>query len=160
MYAHSEAPIHCCTETIQPTQRREIREASPTPSIRFRFGPQPCPQCSQTGSKGWVWSRARESPSRRLQRWRSADASHQGALAVRVQPTHPIGMTRHREEERFVQLEVKLAYLEKTSQELSEVLHSQTRLLDELHKRLDQLERHVRQATEPREFPHEKPPHY
>ena len=62
--------------------------------------------------------------------------------------------------ERFVSLEVKLAYLEKTSDELNEVVTAQARIIDELQKRLDLLERHVRATTEPREFPHERPPHY
>ncbi len=64
------------------------------------------------------------------------------------------------EQERFVGIEVKLAYLEKLTHELNEVVVRQARALDELTKQVVALERQVRADGEGREFPHEPPPHY
>jgi uncharacterized coiled-coil protein SlyX len=62
--------------------------------------------------------------------------------------------------ERFISLEVKMAYLEKTMHDLNEVVVAQARHIDDLIRRLGQLEKHVRADSEGREFAHEKPPHY
>jgi uncharacterized coiled-coil protein SlyX len=64
------------------------------------------------------------------------------------------------EDERFVRLEIKLAYLEKLTLELNEVVIAQGQVIDALNKRLSRLEGQVNTSTEGREFPHEKPPHY
>jgi uncharacterized coiled-coil protein SlyX len=63
-------------------------------------------------------------------------------------------------DERFMRLEVKTAYLEKLTLELDGVVISQARLIDDLVKRLERLERQLHASGEGREFPHEKPPHY
>ena len=69
-------------------------------------------------------------------------------------------MNERSEDERFMRLEVKLAYLEKLTLELNEVVIAQAQLIDGLNKRLSRLEGQVQSSTEGREVPHEKPPHY
>jgi uncharacterized coiled-coil protein SlyX len=63
-------------------------------------------------------------------------------------------------EERFVLLETKIAYYEKTNLELNDVVIAQGRELDSLRLRLTALERQLRTLDEPESVPHEKPPHY
>ena len=66
-------------------------------------------------------------------------------------------------DERLEQLELKLAYLERGSQELSDVVYSQQQALNELAARLARLTERVQAAEErPRDYPgeEEKPPHY
>lgn len=66
-------------------------------------------------------------------------------------------------DERLEQLELKLAYLERGSQELSDVVYSQQQALDELTARVARLTERVQAAEErPRDYPGEeqKPPHY
>ena len=64
------------------------------------------------------------------------------------------------DEERFVRLEIKAAYLEKLTLELNDVIVGQARQLDEMYERLTRLERQLQAAAEERELPQERPPHY
>ena len=64
-----------------------------------------------------------------------------------------------RNEERFVRLEIKAAYLEKTVLDLEEIVIAQGNLVKDLQRRIEQFERQL-QGSDEREFPHEKPPHY
>ena len=61
---------------------------------------------------------------------------------------------------RFIQLETKIAYQEKTIAELNEVVVELNQLTSDLARRLDRLERWVQAELGPREMPNEKPPHY
>lgn len=66
-------------------------------------------------------------------------------------------------DERIEQLELKLAYLERGSQELSDVVYSQQQALDELVARVARLTERVQAAEErPRDYAgeEERPPHY
>lgn len=67
------------------------------------------------------------------------------------------------EEARIVELELKLAYLERANQELSDVLYLQQQALDGLAGRLERLADRL-EALEagPREYTsaEESPPHY
>lgn len=63
-------------------------------------------------------------------------------------------------EQRFVDLEVKMAYLEQLANDLNEVVIAQANKIDELEKRALLLEKQAQEAGEGREFPHEAPPHY
>lgn len=67
---------------------------------------------------------------------------------------------RSNEEERFVRLEVKCAYLEKLALDLNEVVIAQGQLIDDLGIRLERAERQLRAGPEDESMPHEKPPHY
>jgi uncharacterized coiled-coil protein SlyX len=69
-------------------------------------------------------------------------------------------MTDPVQEQRFTMLEIKAAYLEKLTLELNDVIVGQARLLVDLVKRLDRLERQHQASAEDRELPQEKPPHY
>lgn len=62
--------------------------------------------------------------------------------------------------ERFMRLEVKAAYLEKTALDLEEVVIQQGHLIKDLLRRVEQLERQLQAGDESRELSHEKPPHY
>jgi uncharacterized coiled-coil protein SlyX len=64
------------------------------------------------------------------------------------------------EEERFVRLEVKAAYLEKLALDLNEVVIKQGQLIDELEGRLGLIERQLRAGIDDERIPDEKPPHY
>jgi uncharacterized coiled-coil protein SlyX len=64
------------------------------------------------------------------------------------------------DEERFVRLEVKAAYLEKLALDLDEVVIAQAQLIDELKGRLDRVERQLRAGEDDERIPDEKPPHY
>jgi uncharacterized coiled-coil protein SlyX len=64
------------------------------------------------------------------------------------------------EEERFVRLEVKCAYLEKLALDLNEVVIAQGQLIEGLAGRLDRVERQLRAGPEDEAIPHERPPHY
>lgn len=67
------------------------------------------------------------------------------------------------DDERLEQLELKLAYLERSNQELGDVVYRQQQALDALRSRLERLADQVK-ATEddPRAYTaeEEKPPHY
>jgi len=64
------------------------------------------------------------------------------------------------EEERFVRLEIKCAYLEKLALDLNEVVITQGQLIDELVAKLERVERQLRAGPDDESIPHEKPPHY
>ncbi len=64
------------------------------------------------------------------------------------------------DDERFMRLEIKAAYLEKTARELDEVVIQQAKLLKDLLRRVEQLERQLQASAEGRELSHDKPPHY
>jgi uncharacterized coiled-coil protein SlyX len=68
-------------------------------------------------------------------------------------------MNETTEDERFMRLEVKAAYLEKLALDLNEVVISQGQLLDELFKRIDRLERQPHASSDDVEIPNERPPH-
>jgi len=64
-------------------------------------------------------------------------------------------------DERFIALETKVAYQDKLIAELNEVIVEQTRELTLLTKRLEHLERYVRDPEEDTAPPaNERPPHY
>lgn len=64
-------------------------------------------------------------------------------------------------EARFIALETKLAYQDKLIAELNEVIVERTRELSLLSKRLDRLERYVRDPDADTVSPaNEPPPHY
>lgn len=68
-------------------------------------------------------------------------------------------MAEQRDEERFVNLETKIAYQEKLISDLNEVLLQRGSELDKLLRRVDSLEKLVREG--PPEAPDdEPPPHY
>jgi len=70
-------------------------------------------------------------------------------------------MSQTGDDERFMRLEVKAAYLEKLALDLEEVIIAQGQLIDDLRGRLDRIERQVRGGGEDDQpIPHEKPPHY
>jgi uncharacterized coiled-coil protein SlyX len=64
------------------------------------------------------------------------------------------------QEERFVRLEVKAAYLEKLALDLNEVVIKQGQLIDELEGRVRLVERQLPAGVEDEPIPDEKPPHY
>jgi uncharacterized coiled-coil protein SlyX len=64
------------------------------------------------------------------------------------------------QEERFMTLEIKAAYLEKLTLELNEVVIGQGQLIEDLAQRLVRLERQLQATAEERELPQERPPHY
>jgi len=69
-------------------------------------------------------------------------------------------MERSHDDERFVRLEVKAAYLEKLALDLNEVVIAQAQLIEELRRRFDRVERQLRSGTDEGAIPDEKPPHY
>jgi uncharacterized coiled-coil protein SlyX len=64
------------------------------------------------------------------------------------------------QDERFMRLEIKAAYLEKLAADLNEVVIAQGKVLDELLGRIDRIERQQRSGEDDESIPHEKPPHY
>jgi uncharacterized coiled-coil protein SlyX len=64
------------------------------------------------------------------------------------------------EEERFMRLEVKAAYLEKLALDLDEVVVAQSQQIDELQTRLERIERQLRSGDDDERIPDERPPHY
>jgi uncharacterized coiled-coil protein SlyX len=72
-----------------------------------------------------------------------------------------LNMTREsHDEERFVRLEEKAAYLEKLALDLNEVVIAQGQLIDELSLRLERVERQLRAGAHELAIVDEKPPHY
>ncbi|MDQ2643848.1 MAG: SlyX family protein [Myxococcota bacterium] len=63
-------------------------------------------------------------------------------------------------EARFLKLEEKVAYQDKTISELNDVVVQLHRRVDELKARLDVTERALRSELGAREMPNEPPPHY
>ena len=64
------------------------------------------------------------------------------------------------EEQRFVVLETKLAYQEKTISDLNDVLVTQSRTLEAVERRLRALEEQLNHALAQADAPRERPPHY
>lgn len=64
------------------------------------------------------------------------------------------------DEQRFVILETKIAYQEKTIADLNDVIVDQGRELAELRRRIEALERYAKEHLGARSLPNEKPPHY
>jgi uncharacterized coiled-coil protein SlyX len=62
--------------------------------------------------------------------------------------------------ERFVLLEMKVAYQERLLEELNQVLIGKSRELEELTRRLRALEELARLGGQDAKVPHERPPHY
>jgi len=62
--------------------------------------------------------------------------------------------------ERFILLEMKMAYQEKLLQELSDLLREKGREIEQLGARLARLEAAAAAAGEEARLPHERPPHY
>jgi SlyX protein len=67
---------------------------------------------------------------------------------------------REQTEERFLQLETKIAYQEKLIAELNEVVIERTYALDALERRVAALEKFLREPPGEPGPAHEKPPHY
>lgn len=63
-------------------------------------------------------------------------------------------------ENRFVALETKVAYQEKTIADLNEVVIDQTRLLEKTSRRVTRLEEQLEALLGQLDAPIEKPPHY
>jgi SlyX protein len=64
------------------------------------------------------------------------------------------------DEQRFVILETKLAYQEKTLADLNDVIVEQANEIRELRRRLEGLERFAKEHLGAPSLPSEKPPHY
>ena len=60
----------------------------------------------------------------------------------------------------IIELEMKIAYQDKLIADLNDVVVSLNRNVSELARRLETLERTLRNHTEVREMPIERPPHY
>jgi len=71
-----------------------------------------------------------------------------------------MGTAEGAEEKRFMNLEVKAAYLEKLAFDLNEVVIAQGQLIDGLLGRMERLERQLHASSEDGDVPHERPPHY
>ena len=69
-------------------------------------------------------------------------------------------MNERSDEERFVRLEIKAAYLEKLALDLNEVVITQGRTIVDLQKRIEHFERQLHAGGDDVAIPHEKPPHY
>lgn len=63
-------------------------------------------------------------------------------------------------EHRFVLLETKVTYQEKTIADLNEVLIDQNRLLEKMGRRVTRLEEQLEALLGQLDAPPEKPPHY
>jgi SlyX protein len=65
-------------------------------------------------------------------------------------------------EERFIELEIKLAHQEDLVDSLNQTVYDQARRIDQLEKMLHKLADHVRNNTHtgPGTILNEKPPHY
>jgi SlyX protein len=72
----------------------------------------------------------------------------------------PLEESQPYDERRFVTLETKLAYQEKTIADLNEVVVDQSRAFDKLTRRLTRLEQQIEQLLGQHDTPAEKPPHY
>jgi SlyX protein len=66
-------------------------------------------------------------------------------------------------QERLTEIEIKIAHMEQSLSELSDVLYRQQSLLDRLERRFDELRQGIEAATDDRGDNNpadEKPPHY
>jgi SlyX protein len=82
-------------------------------------------------------------------------------MSAPAQPSDP--PVPHSPDTRFEALEMKLAYLERSNQELGDVIYRQQQELDALKARMEQLVDQLRAAADgPPEYApaDEKPPHY
>lgn len=66
----------------------------------------------------------------------------------------------HAAEARFLKLEEKVAYQEKTIADLNDVVVDLHKRVDELRARLEVAERTLRSEFAARDMPNEPPPHY
>jgi len=66
----------------------------------------------------------------------------------------------HTAEARFLKLEEKVAYQEKTIADLNDVVVELHKRVDELRTRLEAAERTLRSELAARDMPNEPPPHY
>jgi len=64
------------------------------------------------------------------------------------------------EEQRLLHLETKVSYQDKLIAELNDVVVGLNRALSEVTRRLESVERVIRNELERRDMPNEKPPHY
>jgi SlyX protein len=65
-------------------------------------------------------------------------------------------------EDRFIDIEIKLAYAEDMVDSLSQRIHEQQQQIDKLEQLCASLVQHVRNAAQNNggQLPHERPPHY
>jgi SlyX protein len=66
-------------------------------------------------------------------------------------------------QDRLTEIEIKIAHMEQSLSELSDVLYQQQSLLDRLERRFDELRQGIEAATDDRGDNNpadEKPPHY
>ena len=64
-------------------------------------------------------------------------------------------------EDRFVDIEIKLAHQEDMVEELNQVVYQQSRRIDQLEAMVSQLAEHIRNSAQSGPNPvSEKPPHY
>ncbi|MGC4086949.1 MAG: SlyX family protein [Polyangiaceae bacterium] len=64
------------------------------------------------------------------------------------------------DEERLLRIETKIAYQDKLIADLNDVVVDLNRTLSAFSKRLEAVERLVKNEFERRDMPNEKPPHY
>lgn len=72
----------------------------------------------------------------------------------------PLENAQDYDERRFVTLETKIAYQEKTIADLNEVVIEQSRAFEKLTRRFTRLEQQIEQLLGQHDAPAEKPPHY
>jgi SlyX protein len=65
-------------------------------------------------------------------------------------------------EDRFINIEIKLAYAEDMVDSLNDRIHEQQKQIDQLEQLCASLAQHVRNAAQSSggQLPHERPPHY
>ena len=64
-------------------------------------------------------------------------------------------------EDRFVDIEIKLAHQEDLVESLNQVVYQQSRRIDQLEARVAQLVEHIRNSAQSHQGPvNEAPPHY
>jgi SlyX protein len=64
-------------------------------------------------------------------------------------------------EDRFVDIEIKLAHQEDMVEELNQVIYQQSRRIDQLEAMVSQLGEHIRNTAQSGQHPvNEPPPHY
>jgi len=74
---------------------------------------------------------------------------------------HSVDCVEDRAEERFVDIEIKLAHQEDTVEQLNQAVYQQGRRIDQLEAMVSQLAEHIRNNAQSGPNPGgEKPPHY
>ena len=64
-------------------------------------------------------------------------------------------------EDRFIDIEIKLAHQEDLVESLNQVVYQQSRRIDQLEARVGQLVEHIRSSAQSNQGPvNEPPPHY